>query len=294
MNQDFKTVRIVSPSGVINPDFIDGAERLFQSLEYKVIISRNAKAVYGRFAGTDEQRLQDLQEAFDDTQTDVILCSRGGYGLCRIIDKLSLNGIKQYPKWVVGFSDITVLHSALSAAEIPSVHGVMAKHISELSNNDPSLKHLFRIFEGEMPAYTIQSQPENIKGYAKGILTGGNLSVLIGLRATAYDFMPENAILFLEEIGEHWYHIDRMLQNMRLGGVFSKIKGLIIGHFSDCPEDTSMMSSLREIILNATKGYHFPVCFGFPGGHENENLPLIMGAKVTLDVQDNEVKISFN
>jgi muramoyltetrapeptide carboxypeptidase len=294
MNQDVKTVRIVSPSGVINPDFIDGAGRLFESFGYRVIIGKYAKESYGRFAGTDEHRLFDLQMAMDDPDAEVILCSRGGYGLCRIVDKLDFSSIKECPKFLTGFSDITVLHNALTIAGLPSVHGVMAKHLTEFSIDDPAVQQLFRIFNGELPVYTIPSQPENKTGSSEGKLIGGNLSVLMGLRSTPFDLMPENAILFLEEIGESWYHIDRMLQNLRLSGVFDKIQGLILGHFTDCPEDASMMSSFRDIVLNATSGYRFPVCFGFPAGHENRNLPLIMGAPVALDVRKNEVRISFS
>jgi muramoyltetrapeptide carboxypeptidase len=142
--------------------------------------------------------------------------------------------------------------------------------------------------------YHIPSQPENIAGNATGKLTGGNLAVLIGMRATPFDMQVENSILFLEEIGEKLYQIDRMFHNLRLSGVFDKINGLIIGHFTDCPDDLSMQQNLREIILDAVAGYNFPVCFGFPAGHEDVNYPLIMGAEVKLSVGPSESVIDFN
>jgi muramoyltetrapeptide carboxypeptidase len=287
-------IRIISPSGAINPAYLDGAYMLFQNKGFDVSEGKYAREVFGRYAGSDEQRLSDLQEALDDENLDVILCSRGGYGLCRIIEKVDFTGIKKHPKWVVGFSDISILHSALSLHGISSVHGVMAKHLSEFSADDFSSGELFNIFAGGKPVYHIPSQPENIAGNATGKLTGGNLAVLIGMRATPFDMQVENSILFLEEIGEKLYQIDRMFHNLRLSGVFDKINGLIIGHFTDCPDDLSMQQNLREIILDAVAGYNFPVCFGFPAGHEDVNYPLIMGAEVKLSVGPSESVIDFN
>ena len=293
-NPELLKIRIISPSGVISPEYLDNATVVLKNNGFEVSEGKFAREVYGRYAGTDEQRLLDLQLAFDDENLDVILCSRGGYGLCRIIDKIDFSGMVKHPKWVVGFSDISILHNALTLHGVPSMHGIMAKHLAELPIETVSSGELFNIIAGGRPVYRIDAQPENIPGTASGKLIGGNLAVLIGLRSTPYDIQAENGILFLEEIGEKLYQIDRMFHNLRLSGVFDKINGLIIGHFTDCPDDPSMKQNLREIILDAVSAYSFPVCFGFPAGHEDVNYPLIMGANVKLTVNNIESIIDFS
>lgn len=286
-------VRIISPSGVIDQSYLDKAAAIIRSHNMLLSEGKYAREVYGRFAGTDTQRLADLQAAMDDESVDVILCSRGGYGLCRIIDQLQTDGIIRHPKLLVGFSDITILHNLLTQSGISSVHGIMAKQIAELPETDISSSGLFSILRGEKPLYKISSDIHNRKGSATGILTGGNLSVLIGMRGTPFDFNPENSILFLEDIGEKPYHIDRMLRNLKLGGVFDKISGLIIGHFTDCPDDESMQQDLKSMVSGIVSPYDFPVCFGFPSGHEDLNYPLIMGSKVELIVDDKNTILRF-
>lgn len=286
-------IRIISPSGVINPEYIDGAARVLRTWGFDVSEGRFARAAYGRFAGTDEQRIADLQAALNDKELDAVLCSRGGYGLTRIIDKIDFSELKQYPKWIIGFSDITALHNVLSNMNIPSIHGIMAKHLTELTADSLPVDYLKKILIGEYPFYEIPAFDENRNGAAKGKLIGGNLSVLIALRGSSYDLNYKNAILFIEDIGEQAYHIDRMLQNFRLGGVFTQLSGLIAGHFTDCGEDPLMKMSLRKIVLNAVAGYDFPVCFGFPSGHEDVNYPLILGREVHLNVNKEKSQLDF-
>ena len=289
-----KKIRIISPSGVIDPVWIDGAAKVFQSWGFDVSEGKYAREVYGRFAGTEAQRIQDLQEAINDKDLMAILCSRGGYGLVQIIDQIDFSGLDKHPKWIIGFSDVTVLHAVLSNRNIPSIHGIMAKHLTELSDDAVSRKTLNEILLGINPVYSIPSDSLNRPGCAKGKLIGGNLSVICGLRGSQYDLNFKDAILFIEDIGEQPYHIDRMMQNFRLSGIFSQLSGLIVGSFTDCPEDPLMHKTIKEIILSVTDAHDFPVCFGFPSGHEDINYPLILGKEVSLTVSADVTLLDFN
>jgi len=287
-------IRIISPSGAINPDLIDGATDRLRSWGFEVTEGCFAREVYGRFAGIEEHRINDLQDAINDEGLTAILCSRGGYGLASIIDRIDFSPLIQYPKWLIGFSDITVIHAALSRLNIPSLHAVMAKHLTELPDDSDSLRYLRKILEGETPEYLVDPDKLNRIGNAQGKLIGGNLSVLMGLRGTPFEPEYKGVVLFLEEIAEEPYHIDRMMQNLRMGGVFNEISGLIVGHFTNCKEDPLMQKTIKEIICRAVSEYGFPVCFGFPAGHEDQNLPLIMGREVTLKVTTSETILDFS
>ena len=286
-------IRIISPAGTIDPEFIGGAIKVLTGWGFKVTEGESARAEYGRFAGTDEQRLQDLQDALDDTNVKAVLCSRGGYGVARIIDQIDFTGFVSSPKWLIGFSDITILHSAITNLGISSIHGVMAKYFTELPVESEQLQRLKDILTGKFPLYNFQSQSNNRIGVVQGKLIGGNLSVLMGLRGSRFDLDYQDAILFLEDVGEKPYQIDRMIQNLRFGGVLSQLSGLVLGQFSDCDEDPLMMESIQESILSAVSGYNYPVCFNFPAGHVDYNLPLILGGNVTLHITKNNVELSL-
>jgi muramoyltetrapeptide carboxypeptidase len=280
-------IRIVSPSGAINREYTDGAKLFFEKKGFEVIIGENANNKYGRFAGTEAERISDLQKALDDPETKAILCSRGGYGLSQIIDKLDFSGFLTYPKWLIGFSDITILHSAINRLGFASLHSIMAKHITELPSDCEEISHLSDILKGSLPVYNIPAEAMNRYGKTSGILTGGNLSVLAGLRGTPYEPQYAGKILLIEDISEKPYHIDRMIQNLRLGGILESISGLIVGQFSDCEEDPLMQKTIAEIIRTAVEPYNYPVCFNFPVGHvDNNNLPVILGTTVCLDVSE--------
>lgn len=277
-------IRIVSPSGAIDPAFIDGAKKTLTSWGLNATEGEFARNVYGRFAGTKEQRAADLQAALDNPNVHAILCSRGGYGVAQIIDKLDFTKFKANPKWLIGFSDITILHNAISNLNIASIHGIMAKHITELPADSDQIQQLKNILFGTLPTYQMPAHTLNRIGSAKGKLIGGNLSVLAGMIGTPFDLPYEENILFLEDIAEKPYHIDRMMQQLRLSGALSKISGLIVGQFSDCDEDPLMKMSIAEIIFDAVKTYNYPVCFNFPAGHVDYNLPLVMGTEVKMEV----------
>ena len=289
-----RKLRIISPSGAIQPEYIMAAADVLGSRGYEVSTGKYALSSYGRFAGTDEQRLYDLQLALDDPTLEVILCSRGGYGLSRIIDKVDFSAFLNFPKWLVGFSDVTVLHCALSRLGVPSIHGSMARYLAELPDDDPSLMSLQNLLEGHLPTYLLPAHPMNRPGKASATLIGGNLSVLMSVRGTPYEPDWKGAVLFVEEVGEEPYHIDRMMQNLRMGGVLQQLAGIIVGRFTDCPEDSSMQQSIAEIIRDAAEGTSYPICFDFPAGHEPDNYPLILGAQVRLEVGETETQIDFN
>lgn len=280
-------VALISPSGVIDEALVLAAKEVYESWGLVAEIGTSALKKNGRFAGTDEDRIADITWALTDKKIKAIFCNRGGYGLVRLVGQIDFNKCLKTPKWVVGFSDVTVLHSVLSNYDICSVHAIMAKHVSENPESLPVV-YLKKILFGEMPSYTIPSYALNKQGEVTGKLLGGNLSVLYGLRATPFDVNFDDAILFLEDVSERTYHIDRMVQNLKLSGVFGKIAGLIVGQFSDVDFDESFPLSPYEIINEAIKDYSFPVCYNFPAGHVSENFPLVLGRETMLRVSENQ------
>ncbi len=287
-------IRIISPSGVIDNQFIDGAKSQLANWGYLPTEGMFTRKKYGRFAGTEQERYTDLQQALDDPKVKAILCSRGGYGLSQFIDRIDFTGFRKNPKWVIGFSDITVLHQALHRkTDHISLHSPMAKDITELSEKTEPLKILNNVLQGKISTYTVEADQHNREGSAKGKLIGGNLTVCINMRATPFDWDYENAILFIEDVGEEPYKIDRMMQNLRLSGVLGKISGLIVGQYTETEEDEEMNATIYQIIANAVKEYDYPVCFNFSAGHTENNLPLLMGATATLNVESKEAKLSF-
>jgi len=287
-------VRLVSPAGVIDSELVDGAAKYLQNYGLTVRIGNNVRSVYGRFAGNSEQRLYDLQEALDDPECSAIFCTRGGYGTIQILDKLSWDRFKQHPKWLIGFSDITMLHAYLQKEGITSIHGGMAKALAEsLKSEQEHARVLLQILFGSFPVYNGNGHALNRSGCAEGLLHGGNLSILYSLRGTPYESIPEKSILFIEDIGEKPYVVDRMMHNLKLGGILSRISGLIVGNFSDYEEDPLFGKTLLEIIADAVSEYHYPVCFDFPVGHEGRNLPLVCGANVRLEVSKESTRLQF-
>lgn len=283
---------ILSPAGNIEEHLVKNTASILESWGLIPEVSENALCSTGRFSGFVEQRLSDLQKAFDDPDVRFIFCSRGGYGVVHLLDSLDFSRIKTNPKWVVGFSDITALHAALQANGIMSVHGPMAKHFSEEGAHDISVRYVKSILAGQPIKYEIpvaKSAHLNRRGKASGRLFGGNLAVFCGLMGTNVVRIPQNGILFIEDIGEAPYKVDRMIYQLKLAGVFDKISGLIVGQFTDYEEDNEMYNSLHQSILNAVSEYSFPVCFDFPVGHVRLNFPVIVGARASLSVKENQI-----
>ena len=286
-------IHIVSPSGAIQPGFIDGATKLLSSWGLKVTEGKYARTEYGRFSGTKDERAADLQQALDDPNVKAILCSRGGYGLAQIIDKIDFTSFAKSPKWLIGFSDITILHNAITALGIASMHGIMTKYLTELPEESDQITSFKNLLFGTPSNFSIKPEAENRLGQAEGKLIGGNLSVMMGMRSTPFDLDFHNNILFIEDVGEKPYQIDRMMQSLRLSGVLKQISGLVVGQFSDYDEDPLMMQSVAEIILAAVSEYDYPVCFNFPAGHVDYNLSFVLGEQAELFVETDKVHLNY-
>ncbi len=355
-------IKIVSPSGAIDPEYIDRAAEVLCGWGYEVSEAAHARGKVGRFAASDDDRVADLADALADPAVDMVLCARGGYGLQRIIDR-----IPPIHKPIIGFSDITALHLLAAQTGQATIHAPMCKGIKDegLRIKDKRLnstgdagvspaveKHytenaetkvispdswlqapgspLQRALAHEALHYELPAHPLNRAGKIKGTLVGGNLSVLYGLQGTEYglderlrikgkrlnsfDFKEvrspgrtqykdasetkvispsscvlhpaSSPILFIEDVGERHYHIDRMMNNLRLSGVLANLCGLIVGQFSDCEDDPSMGCTVYETIRHAVEPYHYPVVFNFPAGHVEENMPLYLNAPVEIDVRE--------
>ena len=275
-------IRIISPSGVIDPSFIEGACARLRAWGYKVSVGAHAREAWGRFAGTDEDRLSDLVDALQDSSVDAILCSRGGYGLQRILDR-----IPPITKPVIGFSDITALHQLSAISHQPSLHSIMCKHIATLPEKSEELLTFRRALEGKELCYRWVNHPLNRLGEAEGLLAGGNLSVLYGLQGTEFSlqhsaFSNQKPILLIEDIGERHYHIDRMMRNLKMSGVLARLNGLIVGQFTDCEDDPLMGCSVYETIKEVVAEYDYPILFNAPFGHVEHNLPLWQHGHTTI------------
>ena len=277
-----KHIRIISPSGAIDPSYIDGASARLRAWGFAVSEGKHVRSSWGRFAGTDEERLSDLIEALNDPTVDIILCSRGGYGLQRIIDR-----VPSITKPIIGFSDITELHQLSAISNQFSVHGIMCKHIATLPEDSEPIVSLRKLLAGEALEYRWAAHPLNNPGHACAPIVGGNLSVLYGLQATPWGlqqsaFRIQFPILLIEDIGERHYHIDRMMRNLRMSGVLAHLSGLVVGQFSDCEDDPLMQQSVYETIKEVVADYDYPVLFNAPIGHVAHNLPLWLNRHATI------------
>lgn len=283
------TIGIVSPAGKIKKEHIDRGKKIFESWGLNVIIGKNALNKYFSFAGNDEQRANDFQTMLNNKKVKAIICSRGGYGILRIMEKLDFNRFKNNPKWIAGFSDVSILHSYINnSCKTMSLHSPMPKNFEYATQH--SIECMRKILFGENITYSFPSHKLNRHGTVSGILTGGNLSILHSVFKTAFDVSYKNKILFIEDLNENLYHIDRMIRSMRLRGVFNQIKGLIVGGMTDMKENKKDFGEdAYDIIFNNLKGIDIPVCFGFPAGHIENNLPLIMGSKITLDISKKNI-----
>ena len=290
------TIAIVATAGVLkNKKSIEKAIQILEEWGLHVVLGKHVFADNFHFAGTDEERIQDFQLALDDGSIKAILMARGGYGTGRIIDHINFEKFKEHPKWIIGYSDITVLHSHIHNLGIETIHGMMATSFStENDDKTAAIASLKAVLFGDHLQFNIPSSSYNIPGTAKGQIVGGNLSLLQNLTGTSSSIDPTNKILFIEDIGEYLYHIDRMLYGLKRNGYFENCKGLIIGYFSNIRENSTPFGmTLEELVLSITKEYDFPILFGFPAGHEDKNLALIMGREVKMKVGKKNSTIKF-
>ncbi|MFI5135589.1 MAG: LD-carboxypeptidase, partial [Chitinophagales bacterium] len=270
----------------ISQSEIQFATEMLNSWGLEVAIGKTVGAEYFQFAGDDEMRRNNLQEMLNDDSIRAILFERGGYGTVRIIDDIDWRKFLKQPKWLCGFSDITVIHShLLSVYEMSSVHSLMAINFSSATTE--SIESLRKILFGEKLGYEIPSHELNHSGSASGILCGGNLSLLCSLLGSVSEVNTEEKILFLEDIDEHLYHTDRMMMALKRAGKLENLTGLLVGHFTDMKnkdESNPFGKTAYEIIAEHVNEFDYPVCFGFPSGHEADNRALLIGGEWKMEI----------
>lgn len=279
-------IGMVATARKVSPSEIEPAVRWFESRGFVVITGRNLYASDRQFAGTDALRRADLQEMLDNPDIRAVVCARGGYGTVRIIDKLDFSGFLRHPKWIVGYSDITVLHSHIQLHYgIETLHATMPLNFPAEGPADEPAEALLRCLCGESPAYWVEPGALSMPGHARGIVVGGNLSILYSLSGTPSDIDTRDKILFIEDLDEYLYHIDRMMMNLKRSGKLDRVAGLIVGGMTEMRDNTiAFGKSAEEIILETVAEYKYPVLFGFPAGHIKDNMPLILGREAVVDV----------
>ncbi|WP_245580828.1 S66 peptidase family protein [Daejeonella oryzae] len=286
------TVAITCPAKKL-PHEITDAVKLLESWGLNVLLGETVEASYHQFAGNDKLRAKDFQRFLDDDSVKAIFAARGGYGTIRIIDEIDFTGFAENPKWIIGFSDITVLHSHIYALyQTLSIHGQMPLTIPD--GTKTSLESLRKALFNEPLEYNFPACTQNICGEAEGVLIGGNLMLLVMMAGSVSDMNYEGKILFLEDVGEYLYSIDRMMWNLKRAGKLAKLKGLIVGGFTELKDnDIPYGQTAEEIIREHVQNYNFPVCFNFPAGHIDDNQALILGKTLNLKANQQEVHITY-
>jgi muramoyltetrapeptide carboxypeptidase len=288
-------VGITAPARWVDPDDI----KFFLSVLEQEGLKTMTGSIHTRhhqFAGEDDVRLHDLQHMLDHPDIRAIFCARGGYGTIRLLNNIDLKGFAEHPKWVVGFSDITALHAFLQMRiGVASIHAAMPFTLKGVAYaDDPSVTSLFGILKGDLPSYSAGANPLNRVGEGTGTLLGGNLSVLYSLTGTLFQIPTRGAILFLEDVDEYLYHIDRMMQNLKLAGMLENLAGLVVGGLTDMHDnEVPFGMEAAEIIRAAVEEFNFPVCFDFPAGHVEGNMALVLGRQVSLEVTSDAAHLSY-
>ncbi|WP_201192208.1 S66 peptidase family protein [Pseudomonas fluorescens] len=295
-------IAIVSPAGYLtNPAFLDHVIPMIKGQGYVPVLSRNCLEKYDNhyaYAGTPAQRLEDLQWACDEPDIDAIWVTRGGYGSVQLLGGLNMNAICNNPKWLIGYSDITYLHSFFNGHSIATIHGPNVVRTLSMGVAPPpsSYDKVFDILKGAMPQYSVTSHALNKRGKAKGRLVGGNQTIVGAVSGTRYDYDYEGAILFIEDIGENaYYRIDRQMQTLETAGALAKIKGVIVGSMRDIGGVKSNFDETAyRVISQVLSKYQIPRIFAFPAGHIPDHYPLIMGAEVEIDVQADQSHVRYS
>jgi muramoyltetrapeptide carboxypeptidase len=281
-------IRIVAPAGKVQKEKVAPGIELLQDEGYEVIVGKHVFGKHFQYSGNDQQRAADLQEAINDQETKAIICARGGYGTVRLIERLDFSPLLKKPKWLVGFSDITILHSVLNKLGIASIHGAMPGFFLENKKPTRSFFSLMDLLKTGKSGCETPVNPQNRKGNCSGELIGGNLSLIYSLQGSAWQLDTTGKILLIEDVSEYLYHLDRMMQNLRLTGQLKTLAGLVVGGFTELKDnDSPFGQTAYEIILEAVHDYHFPVCFDIPIGHIPKNLAVMLGGKYQLEVAEN-------
>ena len=286
-------IALLSPSYHTPMENVEAAAAVLQGWGFEPVIGPHVGEVYrGKYAGKPKERVSDLEWALKDPSIKAILCNRGGYGTIRLVDLLPQEALSAHPKWLVGYSDITTLLEMETRAGVMSIHGTMGTHLAQTRGLDPSSTLLRDLLMGKVPAYEVPAHPENRPGHATGVLVGGNLCTFTPILGTQADAtLGRDVILFIEEVGEDMSHIDRLVNTLILNGIFDRCKGIVLGEFTDCKANLDFESVEEMICSYVPEG--IPVLCGFPTGHDDVNLPLVMGAPVTLDVTPAGASLTF-
>ena len=287
-------VALISPSYFTSMENVEKTAAVLRGWGLEPVVGPNVgKVTEGKYAGTVAERVSDIRWALNDPSIKAIICNRGGYGTIQLIDQLTLAELKESPKWLVGFSDISTLHGLLSRAGVMSIHGTMSSFLAK-GGTDITSTLMRDLLLGNVPRYELLAHKQNIVGTASGVLVGGNLCTFtpnIGSQADATK--GNNLILLIEEVGESMHNIDRQMRILQMNGVLDRCKGIILGEFTDCGTEFTY-ESVEAMLHDMLKDYDIPVLCGFPAGHGDVNLPLVMGAPVTIDVRNDGATLQFN
>ena len=285
-------IAIVCPAKKL-PKPIDRGIEILQNWGLEVVLGETVTAAHHQFSGTDELRAKDIQQFLDDPSIKAIIAGRGGYGTIRIIDELDFTAFNQNPKWLIGFSDITILLShAFAALNTQSIHGQMPYTFEE--STPEALDSLRKALFGENDMYTYTSDFPCRDGNVEGVLVGGNLTLLLAVEGSVSEMNFDDKILFMEDVGEHEYSIDRMIRTLKRKGKLAKLKGLVVGAFNEIGEESIYFGQTpEEVIWEQVKDYRYPVCFGFPSGHIADNRAMVLGKTVSLYIENNKVEFKY-
>lgn len=288
------TILLLSPAGKIKVENVLPTVELLKSWGFTIKIASHSFSEYYRFAGTDEQRLDDMQTALDDENVKAIICNRGGYGSIRIIEKLNFEKFFHHPKWMVGFSDITVFHSYFNRVlNCETLHAPMPINLSQNDVPQETVENFRKALFGKPLHYRVTPNSLNVLGKAKGQLIGGNLATFANLLSTPFSYEFDDKILFIEDIGEPIHKVDQIFWALKLSKKLDKLKGLIVGGFTNIDIHPNFGRNVAELIHNIVKPYNFPVIFAFPVGHVDNNYPLYIGREVSINVESNDVNFTF-
>lgn len=288
---DGDKIAIVSPASKIDVSLVDRACECIENWGFRPVVSESCKSENGSFSGTLGQRLNDFLGMLSDDSVKAILCSRGGYGTVHLLPYFQKRDWIDNSKWIIGFSDISALHAVAGRYGIASVHASMCKHLAEHSD-DLCSRYLHDILTGGYPEYILEGDSRNREGRASGRIAGGNMAVLSGLISTPFDLLRKDHILFIEDIAEPIYKIERMLYTLKLNGTLENTRALIVGQFTEY-KPSADYQSMYDMIEEMVSDYDFPVAYNFPIGHVDYNLPIIEGCDVELSVSKDEVKLKF-
>lgn len=287
------TIAIVCPSGYMPAEKAQKCIETLKEWGFNVQVGKTLGNQHHYFSGNDEERLQDLQTALDDKNVQAVLCGRGGYGLSRIIDKIDFKKFKKHPKWVIGFSDITLLHAHIyNKYKTATLHSPMAAAFNDGEHDKKYVLSLKQALFGEKAEYSCKSYPLNKTGTATGKLVGGNLAMIAHTCGTKDQYKTKNKILFIEDVGEYLYTVDRMFIQLKRSGMLENLAGLVIGGFTDMKDTVIPFGdTIENILYNHIKEYNYPVCFHFPVSHGKENYALKIGMEYELDVNTKTVSL---